>query len=140
MKDAFYFPHDVNAQNDPKCIALIEEYGMEGYGLYWVIIEMLHQEGGTLEKVPGWFKGVARRCNMSEEMVVLEVDKMVNDYKLLQQNESFISCERVVRNVEDRRQKRDVKSEAGRAGGLKSGSTRQIKQIEAVLDGETSTA
>jgi DnaD/phage-associated family protein len=42
-KDAYYFSHDQNARNDPKIMALRTEYGMEGYGLYWVIVEMLRE-------------------------------------------------------------------------------------------------
>ena len=31
-KDAYYFSHDSNAQDDPKCMLLIDQLGMEGYG------------------------------------------------------------------------------------------------------------
>lgn len=44
MKDAYYFSHDANARNDPKIIKMISVYGMEGYGWYWVIIEMLREQ------------------------------------------------------------------------------------------------
>lgn len=44
MKDAYYFSHDANARHDPKIIKMISTYGMEGYGWYWVIIEMLREQ------------------------------------------------------------------------------------------------
>ncbi len=44
MKDAFYFKHDSNARHDPKIGALRSVYGMEGYGRYWALIEMLRDE------------------------------------------------------------------------------------------------
>ncbi len=31
-KDAYYFPHDCNARNDPKILALRSVFGAEGYG------------------------------------------------------------------------------------------------------------
>lgn len=40
-KDAYYFSHDSNAKDDPKCVMLIEQLGLEGYGIYWVLVEML---------------------------------------------------------------------------------------------------
>ena len=40
-KDAYYFSHDANARLDPKNQAMICKYGMAGYGMYWIIIEML---------------------------------------------------------------------------------------------------
>lgn len=44
MKDAYYFPHDVNAIQDPKMMCLLSECGLEGVGIYWIIIEILHQQ------------------------------------------------------------------------------------------------
>lgn len=44
MKDAYYFPHDSNAHCDPKITMLFLEMGAMGYGIYWVIIEMLRNE------------------------------------------------------------------------------------------------
>ena len=43
-KDAYYFPHDSNAKDDPKCVLLIEQLGMEGYGIYWMLIETLREQ------------------------------------------------------------------------------------------------
>ena len=42
-KDAYYFPHDANARNDPKIHGLIKRHGFKGYGWYWVIIENLRE-------------------------------------------------------------------------------------------------
>ena len=43
-KDAYYFSHDANAQDDPKCMVLIDQLGMEGYGIFWALIEKLRNE------------------------------------------------------------------------------------------------
>ena len=43
-KDAYYFSHDSNAQDDPKCMILIDQLGMEGYGIFWALIERLRNE------------------------------------------------------------------------------------------------
>ena len=43
-KDAYYFKHDAHARHDPKIRALINKYGLDGYGKFWVIIEMLREE------------------------------------------------------------------------------------------------
>ena len=44
MKDAYYFPHDANAHNDPNIIKLLYKHCWAGYGLYWSIIEKLRNE------------------------------------------------------------------------------------------------
>lgn len=45
-KDARYFKHDSNARSDPKIRALINKYGVEGYGRFWIIIELLRESDG----------------------------------------------------------------------------------------------
>ena len=43
-KDAYYFPHDCNARNDPKILALRSVFGAEGYGVYWMLIEIRREQ------------------------------------------------------------------------------------------------
>lgn len=44
----FYFSHDFNAHNDVKILFLRQQLGMEGYGIYWYLIESLAESGGIL--------------------------------------------------------------------------------------------
>ena len=44
MKNAPYFSHDANAIIDKRIIKMRRKYGLEGYGLYWVILELMRQE------------------------------------------------------------------------------------------------
>lgn len=41
MSENYWFSHDFNAKDDPKIMLLVDELGMEGYGIYWVLIETL---------------------------------------------------------------------------------------------------
>ena len=43
-KDAYYFPHDSNARNDKRLIKVRMKYGMQGYGIYFGIIEILREQ------------------------------------------------------------------------------------------------
>lgn len=43
-KDAYFFSHDCNARNDPKILALRSVYGAEGYGVYFMLIEILREQ------------------------------------------------------------------------------------------------
>ena len=42
-KEAYYFSHDSNARNDDKILAVRMKLGMEGYGIYWSIIEKMRE-------------------------------------------------------------------------------------------------
>lgn len=65
-KDAYYFPHDSNAKDDPKCMLLIDQLGLEGYGIFWVLIEVLRDQPDytyPLANLPA----LARRYNCTAE-------------------------------------------------------------------------
>ena len=46
--NSYYFSHDYNAANDTKVLFLRHQLGMEGYGIYWYLIEQLANAGGKL--------------------------------------------------------------------------------------------
>lgn len=90
MKDAYYFKHDSNARHDPKIKALINKYGLEGYGRFWVIIEMLREASNyKLEDEQYIWDALAEqmKCN------VIEVKEFVKDctevFKLFVQDDGF---------------------------------------------------
>lgn len=45
-KNTFYFSHDANAHEDDKIICLMSEYGSQGYGWWWIMVEVLFQQDG----------------------------------------------------------------------------------------------
>ena len=67
-KDCYYFPHDSNAKDDPKCVLMIEQLGMEGYGIYWMLVETLRDQPDYTYPVAN-IPALARRYNTSAEKV-----------------------------------------------------------------------
>lgn len=47
-KATYYFSHDFSARNDPKLQRVIRVHGMSGVGLYWCLVELLHEQDGYL--------------------------------------------------------------------------------------------
>jgi hypothetical protein len=43
-KDAFYFPHFSNARHDRKIRRVTKELGIEGYGIYFMLLEVLRDQ------------------------------------------------------------------------------------------------
>ena len=43
-KDAYYFPHFSNARHDRKVRRVIKELGIEGYGIYFMLLEVLREQ------------------------------------------------------------------------------------------------
>lgn len=48
MKNSRYFRHDWGARNDPKLLRLVRLKGAVAKALYWDLVEMLYEQGGTL--------------------------------------------------------------------------------------------
>jgi hypothetical protein len=44
MKDAYYFPHFCNARHDRKIKRVLKELGIEGYGIYFMLLEVLREQ------------------------------------------------------------------------------------------------
>lgn len=133
-KDTYYFPHDYHARHDTKIEAMVNDYGVEGYGMYWVIIERLYESrNNKIEKFPKLFFGLATELCVSPDRAEKFVLSLINDYRLLEEDENHIWSDSVLRRMEIREQQRLMKVNSGRVGGIHSGITRKRKQNEAPL-------
>jgi uncharacterized phage protein (TIGR02220 family) len=97
-KQTFYFSHDYNARNDEKIKELIFEHGMEGYGIYWSIIEELYLNANVLhlkyERI-----GFELRSDLNR------IKSIINDYDLFVfSGENFGSLS-VQKRLEEREEK-----------------------------------
>ena len=111
-KDAYYFPHDSNAKDDPKCVLLIEQLGMEGYGIFWVLIEILREQPDykyPLKLLPA----LARRYNTTTE----KVRAVIECYELFTiEEDTFFFSQSLINRMAPLEEKRLKLSEAGKRG------------------------
>lgn len=87
-KEAYYFSHDANSQDDPKCMILIDQLGMEGYGIFWALIEKLRAEKEY--KLPiAVCSSFAKRWGTSKE----KVEAVIKSYSLfiIDKDDNFFS-------------------------------------------------
>ena len=107
--DAYYFSHDSNANDDPKCVLLIEQLGLEGYGIYWVLIELLRDQPGyryPLALIPA----ISRRYNTTNE----KMKTVITNYRLFEiEDEEFFSLS-LMKRMEHLDSKRKQASFAGK--------------------------
>lgn len=110
-----YFAHDSNAKDDPKCVLLIEQLGMEGYGIYWMLIETLREQPNyryPLNLIPA----LARRYNTTAE----KVKAVVCSYELFQiENDEFFFSHSLIERMKPLEAKRLTASKAGKASAEK---------------------
>jgi hypothetical protein len=95
-KDAYYFSHDANAQDDPKCMVLIDQLGMEGYGIFWALVEKLRSEKEY--KLPLiTVEPFAKRWGTSKE----KINAVIKNYSLFTiENDTFFYSERLKNSME----------------------------------------
>lgn len=103
-----YFNHDSNARNDEKIVALRIRYGAEGYGVYFMLIEMLQAAPGcVLEKD---YKALAFDLRVSAR----RIKSIVEDFGLFTPTDGgkkFYS-ERLIRHVNEAEENERKRSEA----------------------------
>jgi len=121
-KDAYYFPHDSNAKDDPKSIILIEELGLEGYGIFWVLVETLRDQTDYKAKLR-IIPGLARRYNTTSE----KMKAVVARYDLFEiENDEFFYSKSLIHRMLPLDQKR----EKARIAGKKSAEKRFKKFLK----------
>jgi len=111
MKESFYFSHDSNARNDVKIIKLRRQLGMEGYGIYWALIEMLRDAPGNKLPIES-IDDIGFSINCSKE----KVEAVIRNYDLFMiDNEMFFS-DRLIRSMNQYKELKTSRSKAGKIG------------------------
>ncbi len=89
-----YFSHDYHARGDLRNIR--KDMGLEGVGLYWCLIEILHENGGSIKLSE--LDGIAYELQISAELC----EKLIRDYDKFTLRNEKITCNRVTKNLKKR--------------------------------------
>ena len=109
MQKSFYFQHDYNAASDSKVLFLRQQLGMEGYGIYWFVLEQLAQAGGFL---PLKIIPVLAMQSQTQET---KLKTVVYNYELFEINENDFFSIRLNAHLQIRKHL----SDKGKAGAFK---------------------
>lgn len=110
-KEAYYFSHDSNARNDIKILRLRRQLGLEGYAIYFCIIEMLREQSEykmPLSNIPD----IAFDINTSEE----KVNVVINNFDLFTIEDNLFFSARLLRTMEIYNERKTKLSDAGKRG------------------------
>lgn len=104
-KETYYFSHDSNAITDTKILNMRADYGLEGYGLYWAIIEMMRNEEDyklTLNK--NTYRAIKTLTNTT-----IDIEKFINDcledYELFEQDDEKFYSNSLLRRMQEKEKK-----------------------------------
>ena len=96
-----YFSHDLSTLQDKAIKKLVHDLGFEGYGLFWAIVEFMHQN----------------ELKVDEEYLVIDerysdkIKSILNDYNLFRVDNDVYISDRILRNIS----KQEEKSNKGKA-------------------------
>ncbi len=118
-KETFYFSHDYNARNDIKIQALLVEQGAVGYGVYWIIVEILHEESVKKLKLDDMtYVAIARQASTSVEQARVIVECCLK-YELFTEDDGYFFSKRILKNIEMRMSVSEKRAKAGRISAIK---------------------
>jgi len=109
MIKSLYFPHDYNAANDVKCLYLRQQLGMEGYGIFWFLIENLANSGGSLPLK------IIPVLAMQMQMPEVKVKAVIMNFELFQLTDNEFFSARLNTHLDLRK----TLSDAGKTGAVK---------------------
>ena len=107
-KDTYYFSHDYNAASDYKVLYLRQQLGMEGYGIFWYLIEQLAQSGGQLPVK------IIPVLAMQMQVTETKVAAVINSFELFTISGESFESNRLNRHLIER----NSFSEFGKKGAL----------------------
>ncbi|GAB2540098.1 Lin1244/Lin1753 domain-containing protein [Rufibacter soli] len=121
--EPYYFSHDANARNDDKILELRLEFGWEGYGLYWAIIEIL-RERTDYHYPTNAIAGLALSLNIGKDKLSTFL-KRCHSLELFDENEYGFYSDSLLRRMNKMEEKRLKRVEAGRKGGEAKAKVKQ---------------
>jgi hypothetical protein len=120
-KESYYFSHDSNARNDVKVIKLRRQLGLEGYGIYWCLIEMLRDTPDYKLSIET-LEDIAFSLNTPKE----KIETVIKAYDLFVIDDQQFFSERLIRNMEKYQHVKGKLSEAGK-NGMKKRWSKEVK-------------
>lgn len=98
-KDTFYFSHDFSSRNDPKLQELQMVHGMAGIGVFWCLVEMLHEQDGylMLSQCKSYAFALRVDCDL--------IKSIVSDFALFQNDGERFWSESALERIQERKAK-----------------------------------
>lgn len=119
-KETFYFSHDYNASTDVKILFLRQQLGIEGYGIFWYVVEQLAASGG---KMP---LKIIPVLSMQMQVTETKVNAVIQNFELFTIAEDCFFSKRLNEHLKKRRELKEINSKKGK----KSAEKRLLNKIE----------
>ena len=91
-QEVYWFKHDGNARRDIKIIEMMSVYGAEGYGWYWILLEIMRESRDYKLKIRGKYayKALAIELKTDQEQAKQYIEDCINEFNLFESDGQFI--------------------------------------------------
>lgn len=111
-----YFAHDINAINDFKIQTMMFEYGVAGYGMYWVLCESIaSQKSCTLPLKDTYMRALASKAMVDVDEMKAFIDSCTEEYELFVSDGTIIWSESLSKRMDKSRSNVDRAKKAAQA-------------------------
>ncbi|HTD95135.1 MAG TPA: Lin1244/Lin1753 domain-containing protein [Chitinophagaceae bacterium] len=120
-----WFSHDYGTRNKKKLATLLHQEKARGYGLFWIIVEMLYEDRNKyMENDELTYLAISQQSGEEIEFIKCFIDRSINVYKVFKSvRKKFFTTERVIADIKVRKEFSKQKSRAG----IISGESRRKK-------------
>ena len=115
-KDAYYFSHDSNSRNDLKILAMRSLYGAQGYGWFWMMVEMMREEKDYKLKINKYaYNAFAMQMQCEPDAIEKFVSECINEFELFESDGEKIWSESLLRRMDKKNEKSEKAKKAAMA-------------------------
>jgi len=130
QKQTYYFAHDFNPPNDPKMQAFLSQYGAVGYGVYWRLVELLHEDRNHRLPFEQYiYISVSLLMKLTPKEVEDIIYACINPYRLFDADGDTFWSERVDRNIKIMEEIKEKRSKAGKESARKRKEEKKLAKL-----------
>jgi hypothetical protein len=125
LKNTYYFSHDTNANRDEKILAMRVDYGWEGYGWYWAIVETMAESSNYKLKIKNGvpnrvaIAGLSLCHNIPIDKLEIYIDNCIKKYGLFDTDGEYFWSRTLLKRLSIRDEKTNKLRDAGLKGAEK---------------------
>jgi len=99
--DVYWFRHDSNARRDQKILELRLVYGAEGYGWYWMLLELMREASGYRLKMAGKYglATLAKELDADQDRLQEFIQDCIEEFWLFQSDGQYFWSESFLRRM-----------------------------------------
>lgn len=117
--------HDTDARKDDKVMIMRSAYGAEGYGWYWMLIEIMskHKDCRLQMKQPYFYDALSMELQTDPSTIKSFIDDCIKEFKLFKTDKEFVWTDRLTRTLKKANKKSRQAREASLIGWEKRKGT-----------------